>query len=335
MGWWRLPIFWRPYGEHWNNRALANSPPTAIQWTEPDSGQLTWPYVSPMVRRFNPDTYEFTYQPDARQRFPIQFWVHGEPYDLFGLIHSDVHLFGLNVPANATTQLTLLGTDQNGRDNFSRLLFGGQVSLTIGFLSLLIVFPLGLLYGGLSGYVGGWVDNLMMRLTEVLMSIPSLYLLIGLAALLPAHTSSVQRFAMVTLILSFIGWAPLSRVIRGMVLSIKQLEFIEASRAIGLGALPIVIKHVLPQTTSYVIVALTLSVPGYILAESGLSFLGLGIQQPDASWGNMLKEAQDITNVLGKPWMLTPGFLIFIAVLCFNVVGDAVRDVLDPKKVSS
>ena len=324
--------FLAPYSEHWNNRALANSPPTAVQWQNLETGNLAWPYVSPMERQFNSETFEFTYQPQKHIRYPIQLFIKGEPYKLFGVLPSDRHLFGMVVPPDTKTQLNLLGTDMNGRDNFSRLLFGGQVSLTIGFLSLIIVFPLGLLYGGMSGYIGGWVDNLMMRLTEVLMSIPSLYLLIGLAALLPAHASSVQRFAMVTLILSFIGWAPLSRVVRGMVLSIKKLEFIEASRAIGLGTLPIVIKHVLPQTASYVIVALTLSVPGYILAESGLSFLGLGIQQPDASWGNMLKEAQDITNVLGKPWMLTPGLLIFIAVLCFNVVGDAVRDVLDPKK---
>lgn len=175
------------------------------------------------------------------------------------------------------------------------------------------------------------VDNIMMRFAEAIMSIPSFFLLITLAAVLPSNMTSIQRFALITVILAFIGWAGFSRVVRGMVLSIKNQEFVEASRAIGASSLRIITKHILPQTASYVIVAMTLSVPGYILAESGLSFLGLGIQQPDASWGNMLKEAQEYINVLYRPWLLTPGFLIFIAVLAFNVVGDAVRDILDPK----
>jgi len=165
----------------------------------------------------------------------------------------------------------------------------------------------------------------------VFMSIPRLYLLIGLAVILPPGLSSRMRFALVVLILAFVGWAGLARVIRGMVLSVRRLEFIEASEAMGMNAVSIIIRHILPQLTSYSLVALTLSVPGYILAESALSFLGLGIQQPDASWGNMLKEAQDISNILERPWMLTPGLLIFAAVLAFNVVGDAVRDLLDPK----
>ncbi len=171
----------------------------------------------------------------------------------------------------------------------------------------------------------------MMRIAEAIMSVPSFYLLISLAAILPANMTSIQRFTLITVILAFIGWAGLSRVVRGMVLSIKNQEFVEASQAIGASPMRIITKHILPQTASYVIVAITLSVPGYILAESGLSFLGLGIQQPDASWGNMLKEAQEYINVLYRPWLLTPGFLIFIAVLAFNLIGDAVRDILDPK----
>jgi peptide/nickel transport system permease protein len=188
-----------------------------------------------------------------------------------------------------------------------------------------------MLYGGISGYFGGKIDSLMMRFAEAIMSIPSFYLLIILAAVLPAGMSSIQRFSMITAILAFIGWAGFARVIRGMVLSIKEQEFVEASRSIGAGSLRIITKHILPQTLSYVIVAITLSVPGYILAESGLSFLGLGIQQPDASWGNMLKEAQEYVNILYRPWLLTPGLLIFIAVLSFNLVGDTIRDILDPK----
>ena len=188
-----------------------------------------------------------------------------------------------------------------------------------------------MLYGGISGYFGGWVDNIMMRVAEAIMSIPSFYLLIILAAILPSNMTSIQRFALIIAILAFIGWASFSRVIRGMVLSIKTQDFVQAAKSYGASKLRIITKHILPQTVSYIIVAITLSVPSYILAESGLSFLGLGIQQPDASWGNMLKEAQEYVNSVSRPWLLTPGFLIFVAVLSFNLIGDTIRDILDPK----
>jgi peptide/nickel transport system permease protein len=319
--------FLAPYSEGWYKRDLASGPPSNVYLLDAETGALTWPYVLKQTRKFNPATYGYEFQPDLSQPYPLQFFKPGEPYHLFGLIESDIHFVGVEEPA----AFSLLGNDMNGRDIFSRLLFGGQISLTIGFLSLLIVFPIGLIYGGISGYFGGRLDNWMMRLAEVLMSIPTLYLLISLAAMLPPERSSTERFAMVTLILAFVSWAGLSRTIRGMVLSTKNFEFIEAARALGMSSFGIITKHILPQTASFVIVAMTIGVPGYILSESGLSFLGLGIQQPDASWGNMLKEAQDITNVLNRPWMLAPGFMIFIAVLAFNLVGDAIRDVLDPK----
>ena len=203
--------------------------------------------------------------------------------------------------------------------------------MTVGFLSLLVVFPIGLLYGGISGYFGGVLDTLMMRFAEAVMAIPSFYLLIILAAILPSGMTSIQRFALIVVILALIGWAGFARVVRGMVLSIKNEDFVLAEKTLGASNLRIILKHILPQTMSYVIIAMTLSVPSYILAESGLSFLGLGIQQPDASWGNMLKEAQEFTNILYRPWLLAPGGLIFIAVLAFNILGDAVRDILDPK----
>ena len=194
----------------------------------------------------------------------------------------------------------------------------------------MISFPIGAIYGGISGYLGGKTDKILMRLEEGIMSIPSFYLLIILASILPSNMNSYQRFALITSILAFIGWAGFSRVVRGMVLSIKKKEFVIASEVLGASNLRTIIYHILPQTISYVIVAMTLSVPGYILSESGLSFLGLGIQQPDASWGNMLKEAQEFVNITSRPWLLTPGFLIFVAVLAFNVIGDTIRDVLDP-----
>lgn len=321
-----LSSFFAPYSEHWRDRSLANAPPTPI-YTLTLDGQLTWPYVLKQVRDFDEQSLEYTYRDDLSIRYPIKLFAKGEPYRLLGLIPTHRHLFGVDAPA----RISLLGNDMNGRDLFSRTLFGGRISLTIGFLSLFVAFPLGLLYGGISGYFGGWIDTLMMRVAEVMMSIPSLYLLITMAAIIPSSLSSTQRFALVVISLAAIGWAGFSRVIRGMVLSIKQQEFVEASRALGKNHLGIIIDHVLPQTFSFLMVALTLSVPGYILMESGLSFLGLGIQQPDASWGNMLKEAQNLTNVLYRPWMLAPGVFIFVAVLAFNILGDAIRDTLDPK----
>jgi peptide/nickel transport system permease protein len=172
---------------------------------------------------------------------------------------------------------------------------------------------------------------LMMRFAESIMAIPSFYLLIILASVLPSGMTSTQRFLLIVIILALIGWAGFARVVRGMVLSIKNEDYVQSAKSIGASDLRIIIKHILPQTTSFVIVAMTLSVPSYILSESGLSFLGLGIQQPDASWGNMLKEAQEFTNILYRPWLLTPGFLIFVSVLAFNLIGDTIRDVLDPK----
>ena len=254
------------------------------------------------------------YKQDRSKKYFIKPFVNG-------------HLFGVDNGG----KLYLLGTDINGRDVFSRLLFGGRISMTVGFLSLFVVFPIGLLYGGISGYFGGIVDTLMMRFAEAVMAIPSFYLLIILAAILPSGMTSVQRFALIVVILALIGWAGFARVVRGMVLSIKKEDFVQAEKVMGASNLRIILKHILPQTMSYVIIAMTLSVPSYILAESGLSFLGLGIQQPDASWGNMLKEAQEFTNILYRPWLLTPGLMIFIAVLSFNLLGDAVRDYLDPK----
>lgn len=321
-----LAGFLAPYGQYWRDRSLAGAPPTPI-YTRTVAGDWTLPYVLKQERHFNPQTLAYRYTEDLATRYPIKLFVKGDSYPLLGLVETNIHLLGVDDGA----RIALLGNDMNGRDIFSRLLYGGQISLTIGFLSLLVAFPLGLLYGGLSGYTGGWVDTVMMRLSEVLMSIPSLYLLITLAAIIPASVGSTQRFALVVVSLALIGWAGFSRVIRGMVLGIKRQEFVQAARALGKPRLGIVIEHVLPQTFSFVVVAITLSVPGYILMESGLSFLGLGIQQPDASWGNMLKEAQTLTNVLYAPWMLAPGALIFIAVLAFNVFGDAVRDYLDPK----
>lgn len=321
-----LADFIAPYSNYYSNRDMAYAPPSKV-YTIDENGRFSLPYTYNYIREFEPSLMQTIYKQDRSQKHYLKLFAKGEKYKFLGLIPTDRHLIGTDEGG----QLYLLGTDINGRDVFSRLLFGGRISMTVGFLSLFIVFPIGLLYGGISGYFGGIVDMLMMRFAEAIMAIPSFYLLIILAAILPSGMTSIQRFCLIVVILALIGWAGFARVVRGMVLSIKKEEFVQAEKTMGASNLRIILRHILPQTTSYVIIAMTLSVPSYILAESGLSFLGLGIQQPDASWGNMLKEAQEFTNILYRSWLLTPGLLIFIAVLSFNLLGDAIRDFLDPK----
>lgn len=318
--------FIAPYTKDFSDRTMAYVPPSKI-FTIDENGKFSKPYTYNYKREFDSVDLKIIYSLDRSQKHYIKFFSQGQKYKFLGLIPMKRHL----ITTDENGRLYLLGTDINGRDVFSRILFGGRISMTIGFLALFVLFPIGLLYGGIAGYFGGKVDMLMMRFAEAVMSIPSFYLLIILASILPSGMTSVQRFMLIVVILALIGWAAFARVVRGMVLSIKNQEYVQAARSIGASRFRIIVKHILPQTTSFVIVAMTLSVPSYILSESGLSFLGLGIQQPDASWGNMLKEAQEYTNIIYRPWLLTPGFLIFIAVLAFNLIGDTIRDILDPK----
>jgi peptide/nickel transport system permease protein len=316
-----------PYSMTYSDADLANAPPTNVYFQD-ENGNWTEPYVFPVKRTLNQSSLEQDYTEDTDKAYPVHFFVHGESYRILGLIPSDIHLFGVESPA----QIFLLGSDINGRDNYSRLFFGAQKSLTIGFLGLFISYPIGILYGAISGFAGGLVDNVMMRFAEAIMSIPSFYLLVGLAAILPINMSATMRFALITVILSFIGWAGLARVIRGMVLAIREEEFVQASRAVGMSEITTIIKHVIPQTMTFIIISATLQVPSFILSESSLSFIGLGIQQPDASWGNMLKAALDnVNDLLNQPWLIAPGIAIFITILCFNTLGDVLRDVLDPR----
>ncbi len=340
--WWQTNAFWflttlysiialsgviAPYHPNTAVTKLAYLPPSPIYWVNPETGWLTTPYVLEREKTFNPSTYEFQVYPKLDKTYPIQFFVNqGEPYELFGFWKTNFHVFGVSEPAH----INLLGTDESGRDVFSRLLWGGQVSLTIGFVSLLIAFPLGLLVGGIAGYKGGWIDTLLMRSTEILMSIPHLFILVSLASIMPPALTSVQRFLLVSAFMALLGWTGLARIIRNLILSIKQQEFVEAATAMGASTNRILWRHLLPQTTSFLIVAATLGIPGYILAESGLSFLGLGIQQPDASWGNLLKEAQELSNLIERPWLMAPGLLIFGVVLAYNQLGESLRNRLDP-----
>ena len=269
-------------------------------------------------------TYRYRFKTKISLPLPVKF----KQITISPGVKLDRHLFG----AVGEGKINLLGTDEQGRDQFSRLLHGGKISLFIGLVGITISFPLGMIVGGISGYFGGWIDAILMRLVEVLMTIPGIYLLVALAAVLPPGLTSAQRFLLIVLITSFISWSGLARVIRGQVLSIKEQEFVQAARAVGAKPFYIIVRHVLPQTASYIIISATLAVPGFIVAESVLSLIGLGIQQPDPSWGNLLSLATNASILVLQPWLIwPPALLIILTVLSFNLLGDGLRDALDPR----
>jgi peptide/nickel transport system permease protein len=269
------------------------------------------------------------YGEDTAEIHPVRMFVKGEPYKLLWVVPTDIHLFGVE----GETPIYLLGSDQFGRDILSRLLYGGRISLSVGLFGILISYSLGLLFGGIAGYYGGLTDNLLMRVSEILMSVPALYLILALRAAFPADLRSDVVYLIIILILSLVLWASLARIIRGMTLSIRENEYVTAAEALGVSSIRVITRHILPNTLSFVIVAATLSVPGYILGEVALSFLGAGIQEPIPSWGNMLQQAQNIRVLTRHQWVLAPGVLIFLTVMAFNFLGDGLRDALDPKRV--
>jgi peptide/nickel transport system permease protein len=283
-----------------------------------------------VVPRYEQGGGVFSYHIVENDSKPLQFFVHGDKYKLFGLIPATIHLFGTG---DNDYPVYLLGADQFGRDVFSRLLYGSQISLSIGIVGIVLSFAFGMIIGGISGYFIGATDTVIMRLCELIMSIPALYLIISLRAAFPADMSSAKVYAMIIIILSFIGWASMARVIRGMTLSLREQQFILAARALGQSHMKIIVRHILPNTFSYVIVAATLSVPYYILGEVVLSYLGVGIQEPSASWGLMLNAAQNTEYLRNYPWLLAPGAAIFVTVLAFNFLGDGLRDAADTKSL--
>jgi len=296
----------------------------------------------------------FLLAPDHDVKLPIRFFVGSdETFEVASLcgffkVFGSTKLFGVDRPEEWNTdaeadsdpadggrhaEVFLLGSDQNGRDLLTRILFGGQISLSVGLLGIFISMSIGLVFGGVSGYSGGAVDFTMMRVTELLMAIPGLYLILTLRYVIPDDLNSRQTYLMIVAILALAGWAATGRVVRGMVLSLKENEYALAARALGAPDRRVILRHILPNTASFVIVTATLYVPYYILGEVSLSFLGLGITEPDTSWGLLLRDANNSQAVKYQPWTIIPGMFIFVAVLAYNFLGDGLRDAADPRAV--
>jgi peptide/nickel transport system permease protein len=316
--------FVAPYALDFADRERFYHPPLLPRFVDAEGRLHLRPFVYETVVA---DPGRRTYRVNPSRTYPVTLFARGEPHRILGVVPTTVHLLGVDPPG----RLFLMGTDQFGRDMFSRILYGSRVSLIIGLFVVAITIPIGMIYGGVAAYYGGRFENVMMRIVEVIAGFPAFYLLLTLSAILPTKVGCTTRFYLIVLIISFIGWTGLSRLIRGVVLPLKEQEFVLAARAIGLGDLRILARHILPNTTSLVVVVATLSIPGSILGESGLSFLGFGVREPCASWGNLLSAGANLSNLINAPWLLLPGLFIIAAVVAYNFLGDGLRDALDPR----
>jgi peptide/nickel transport system permease protein len=331
--------FIAPYGADNQVRDLQWAPPTGLRLSD-DQGFSLRPFIYP-IRSYIDENFEVRQDQDRTQRCYLRLLVEGDEHRLLGLIPMRTRLFGFDPPPQPAESDTyysrffLMGADVAGRDVFSRICYGARISMTIGLVGEALVLVIGLLIGGISGYAGGLIDDLLQRLCEMMMLLPGFYLLLMLRFMFPSDMNSVTVYFAVVTILALVSWPGLARIIRGMVLSIRTRDFVQSAHAIGQRPIRIIIRHILPNTAGYVIVSATLSIPGYILGESALSLLGLGIMEPTASWGNMLQKAMDIIELDSHPWVLWPGFFIFLAVMGFNLVGDGLRDAVDPRKTKS
>ncbi|MCB1717567.1 MAG: ABC transporter permease [Candidatus Competibacteraceae bacterium] len=282
-----------------------------------------------MTGKRNPTTLKMEWQADPTKKIPLGFFVEGFEYRVLGLFNSTRHLIGVADP-NSRQRLHLLGTDRLGRDQWSRLMYGTQVSLSIGLVAVLFSIVLGVFLGGISGYFGGWIDMTIQRLIEILQSLPPIPIWMALTAALPRDWSVEQTYFAITIILSLIGWTTLGREVRGRFLSVREEDFVVAAQLSGCSQMRIIFRHMLPTFTSHIIATSTLAIPVMIINETFLSFLGLGMRPPAISWGVLLQEAQNLQSVALAPWLLLPGLAVIITVLALNIVGDGLRDAADP-----
>jgi peptide/nickel transport system permease protein len=318
--------FIAPYDARTTHGSHPAAPPVLPRLVDAE-GQWHWPpFLYEEQSAVDPKTFLRTYKPLEGQRYPLRFFAPGEPYLLFGLIPGDIHLFQVDEPA----KVFLMGTDPNGRDLFTRVVFGAQVSLTVGLLGVTLSLLIGTLIGIASGYLGGMVDNTTQRFIDLLIAFPLIPLWLALAALVPPTWTSVQRFFAISLVLSLVTWGALARQVRGSVLSLREGDYVRAAQYANANAWWIITRHLLPNTLSHVLVIATLAIPTMILGETALSFLGLGIQPPMTSWGLLLNDAQHTRVLLQQPWLLLPAVFVVVAIIAFNFVGDGIRDAADP-----
>ena len=304
------------------------APPQKLHFLRQTEDGMRWdPYVNGYKVEIDQEALKRTFVIDEEQIVDAGFFVKGEPYKMWGLWEMDLHLVGSTDPE---VPIYFLGADRMGRDLLSSMIYGTRISMSIGLLGVIMSFFLGIMLGGVSGFYGGTVDNLIQRIIEFIRSIPTIPLWMGLAAALPTDWPPLRIYFGITIILSFIGWTGLARVVRGRFLSLRTEDFVMSARLDGASEVTTIWRHMVPSFFSHIIASLTLSIPGMILAETSLSFLGLGLRRPVVSWGVLLQEAQNIRSVATAPWLLIPGLAVLVAVLALNFFGDGLRDAADP-----
>jgi peptide/nickel transport system permease protein len=307
-----------------------NAPPSRIHFVDKETGQFSLrPFVYDIEQSIDPDTFRRTFSEVTSRKYYIRLFVKGHPYKMWGFIPGNLHLFGLR---ELDAPFFVTGTDSLGRDLFTRIFYGARISLSFGLIGIFFTLIIGLLLGGLSGFLGGVTDTIIQRLIDLLLCIPTIPLWMALAAALPRTWGPVQIYFGMILIFSIIGWTRLGRVVRGKMLSLREEDFTLAAQMAGAKDGRIIWKHLLPSFVSYIIVSITLSIPQQIIGETSLSFLGLGLQPPVVSWGVLLQDSQNIQTLAHHPWLLWPAAFVILTVLMFNFLGDGLRDAADPYK---